>query len=142
MWQATHEATFPGLDKAAVWAAWADVDRWHEWDTDIEFARADDGFRAGGRFVLKPKGGPRVQIGILRADPLAGYTDVASFPLAKMYGVHDMVDTPHGLKLSITIRVEGPLAGLWRRLVAQKVADEAPHQMQSLAAWARRSLPQ
>jgi hypothetical protein len=79
-----------------------------------------------------------VTIRIERADPLAGYTDVTRFPLAKMYGIHDMVETPQGLKLSITIRVEGPLAGLWRKLVAQKVADEAPAQLQSLAAWARR----
>ncbi|MBA3338418.1 MAG: SRPBCC family protein [Geodermatophilaceae bacterium] len=138
MWQVTHEATFAGLSKDAVWTAWADVDRWHEWDADIEFAKATNGFREGGRFVLKPKGGPRVNIQILRADPSAGFTDLTTFPLARMYGIHDMIETPHGLKLSITIRVEGPLAGLWRRLVAQKVAGKAPTQLKSLEAWARR----
>ena len=139
MWQAPHEATVPGLERDAVWAAWADVDRWHEWDTDIDFAKAANGFRAGERFVLKPKGGPTVTIRILRADPGEGYTDLTRFPGARMFGIHDMTETPNGLRLSTTIRVEGPLAWLWRKLVAQKIADEAPDQIRSLAEWVRRS---
>jgi hypothetical protein len=139
MWQATHEATFPGLTRNAVWDAWSDVDRWHEWDRDIEYAKAPEGFREGTRFVLKPKGGPKVNISLLRAAPMQGYTDLAIFPLGRMYGIHDMTDTPEGLKLTITIRVEGLLASLWRRRVAQKVADEAPAQMRSLASWATRA---
>ncbi|HJZ76901.1 MAG TPA: SRPBCC family protein [Vicinamibacterales bacterium] len=138
MWQVTHSETFEGLRKEAVWAAWSDVDRWHEWDPDLEFARAADGFSAGTRFVLKPKGGPKVTIRLLRAEPLRGYTDLTVFPLARMYGIHDMVETSDGLTLSITIRVEGPLTRLWKTLVAQKVADEAPAQLRSLANWARQ----
>src|SRR5580704_18879059 len=133
MWQTTHEKTFPGLKKEAVWALWADVNGWHRWDPDIEFAKMTGPFRAGANFVLRPKGGPNVKIGILRTDPHKGYTDVTKFPLAKMYGIHDLEETAGGLKLTITIRVEGPLAWLWRKLVAQNVADEAPTQMESLA---------
>jgi len=139
MWQATHTAVVRGLDKRAVWNAWRDVNRWAEWDGDIEGATLDGAFEAGARFTLRPKGGPRVRIELVRADPLVGYTDLARFPLARMYGVHDMRDTPRGLELSITIRVEGPLAWLWRRLVAQRVADEAPRQIASLAAFAMRA---
>ena len=138
MWQVTHSATFEGLRKDAVWAAWSDVDRWHEWDPDLDFAHAPDGFNPGTRFVLKPKGGPKVNIRLLRAEPLRGYTDLTVFPLARMYGIHDMVETSDGLTLSITIRVEGPLTRLWKTLVAQKVADEAPAQLRSLANWARQ----
>ena len=139
MCQATHETTVPGLSREAVWNAWADVNGWHEWDTDIEFATLDGRFEAGATFILKPKGGPNVRIQLLRAAPFVGYTDLATFPLARMYGIHDMTDMPQGLKLTITIRVEGPLGWLWRKLVAQKVADEAPAQMASLSAYARRS---
>jgi hypothetical protein len=138
MWQTTHEATIPGLDKEAIWAAWADVDRWHEWQDDIEFARLKDTFREGGRFVLKPKGGPRVEIELLRVARLQGFTDLTRFPLARMYGMHDMKETADGVKLTVTIRVEGPLGWLWRKIVAQKVADDAPKQMASLVAHVRR----
>jgi hypothetical protein len=139
MWQATHEVIVPGLSREAVWAAWQDVNGWHRWDTDIEFARLDGPFQAGASFILKPKGGPNVTIQLLRAAPFVGYTDLATFPFARMYGVHDMTETARGLKLTITIRIEGPLAWLWRKLVAQNVADEAPAQMASLAAFAGQS---
>lgn len=137
MWQATHELVVRDLDRAAVWSAWSDVNNWHLWDRDIEFAKLDDDFRPGASFVLRPKGGPNVKIRLDRADALVGYTDVTTFPLARMYGVHDMVETPDGLRLTITIRVEGALGWLWRKIVAQKVADEAPSQMLALAAFAR-----
>ena len=133
MWQATHTLTVPQLDKAAVWAAWADVNHWHLWDRDLEYAKLDGAFSEGESFILKPRGGPRVKISILRVAPLVGYTDLTHFPLARMYGIHDMEETPAGLRLTITIRVEGPLSWLWRKIVAQKVADESPAQMRALA---------
>ena len=136
MWQVTHHAVFPGLSRDDVWAAWSDIDHWHDWDTDIEYAKAPEGFREGSVFTLKPKGGPRVRITLLRAEPRVGYTDLTHFPLARMFGIHDMADVPGGLRLTITIRVEGLLGGLWRKLVAQKVADEAPAQMRALATYA------
>ena len=137
MWTATHSAVIPGLDKQAVWNAWADVNHWHLWDGDINSAELLGEFAAGAQFVLHPKGGPKVKIDLVRAEPLVGYTDLCRFPLARMYGIHDMRDTPEGVELAITIRVEGPLAWLWRKLVAQKVADEAPKQIASLAAFAK-----
>jgi hypothetical protein len=109
MWQATHELSAPGLTKEAVWATWADVDRWHEWDTDLEFAKLTGTFREGAELALRPKGGPTVKIRIVRSVPLCGFTDLTTFPLAKMYGIHDMVETPEGLKLTMTVRIEGSI---------------------------------
>lgn len=141
MWQVTHSLVVQDVDKTAIWSAWSDVNNWHVWDTDIEHAKLNGDFRAGSSFVLRPKGGPNVNIRLERADPLVGYTDVTVFPLARMYGVHDMVETPEGLRLTITIRVEGILGWLWRKIVAQKVADEAPSQMLALATFARQRAP-
>ena len=139
MWESTHTRTYRGLDREAVWALWADVDRWHEWDEDIEWARLEGPFREGAKFTLKPKGGPRVGIALTRIEPLRGYTDETRFPLATMHGIHDMEETAEGLKLTITIRIRGPLAWLWRKIVAEGVAAEAPAQMDALAAYARRA---
>ena len=137
MWQQTHSLVVKDVNPAAIWAAWADVNHWHEWDTDIEFARMEGPFRAGASFLLRPKGGPNVKIRLERVDALKGYTDLTVFPLARMYGIHNMEITADGVRLTITIRVEGILGWLWRKLVAQKVADEANSQMLSLATFAR-----
>jgi hypothetical protein len=138
MWQSTHEMTFQNLDKNAVWSLMADVNHWHEWDHDIEYAKLKGDFVAGTDFTLKPKGGPRVNIGLLRVEPLKGYTDVTKFPFARMYGIHDMIETPQGLKFTITIKIEGPLWWLWKKLVAEKIASEAGTQMKSLAEFSKR----
>ena len=138
MWQSTHTAVVPGLDKYAVWRAWEDVNHWHHWDRDIDSAELHGAFVANACFTLHPKGGPSVKIQLVRAEPLVGYTDCTRFPLARMYGIHDMLETPEGLRLTTTIRVEGPLAWLWRKLVAEKVANEAPAQITSLAAFVRQ----
>lgn len=133
MWQMTHTREFAGLRKEQVWMLWADVDNWHRWDEDIEYARLLDPFEAGARFELKPKHGPKVSLKVVRAEPLRGFTDLVEFPLARMYSSHDMQDTATGLKLISSVRVEGALAWLWRKLVAEKVAAGMPAQMDSLA---------
>jgi hypothetical protein len=137
MWESTYSKTFADVTKESVWALWADVNHWHEWDHDIEWARMSDAFAEGSRFELKPKGGPRVPIRFSRVEALRGYTDLTKFPLAAMYGIHDMEETPDGLKLTVTIRIEGPLSWLWKKIVAQNVAADMPKQLDSLTAYAR-----
>ena len=133
MWQVRQERHYPRVSAEAIFALWAAVDHWHEWDRDIEYARLQGPFAAGTKFELKPKGAPKVTLSFVRVEAHKGYTDLLQFPLARMYGIHDLEERGDGVILRITIRVEGPLAWLWRRLVAQKIADEAPAQMDALA---------
>jgi hypothetical protein len=137
MWQATYEQCFPGLTKEAVWSTWTDVNGWSKWDKETDYATLSGCFEEGASFVLKPKGGPKVNIKLTSVAPLKGFTDVTRFPLARMYDVHEMESAAEGLVLKSTIRVEGPLAWLWRRLVAQGVAAGVPKQMNALAQYAR-----
>jgi hypothetical protein len=139
MWQANYEQIFPGLTKEAVWSAWVNVNGWSRWDDDIDFAQIAGPFQEGSEFVLKPKGGPKITIRLASVVPLKSFTDVTRFPLAQMYDVHEMTDTPSGLRIRSTIQVEGPLGWLWRRIVAQGVAAGVPKQMEALARFARAS---
>ena len=126
-----------GLSAADLWRVWADVDRWSQWQDDIDFARLDGAFAKGSMFRLKPKGGPNVKIEILRCDPHRNFIDLTRFPLAHMYGSHDMIERDGYVELTTTVSIEGPLAFLWRRLVAQGVADSLPAQTRALVARAR-----
>lgn len=71
-----------------------------------------------------------MKIGILEATQNKSFTDITTFPLAKMYGEHTFIDTPEGLKLTTTMKVEGILGFLWVKLVAQKIVDTLPEDMQ------------
>jgi hypothetical protein len=139
MWQYTHELVVSGLAKEQIWKVWADINHWHEWDNDIEYAKISEPFQKSSCFELKPKRGPKVRIEIAECDHLQGFTDLARFPLAKMYSIHEVQDTPNGLRVVHTIRVTGPLYWLWRKLVAQGIADGIPGQTSRLIEVAKKT---
>lgn len=131
-WEKTHTIKVKGIVKGQIWRVWEDVNQWHLWDTDIEFARMDGAFQTGNVFRLKPKGGPQVKIRLVRVEKDRAFTDVTRFPLAKMYGIHEMNDTREGLEIRHTVRVEGPLGFLWKKIVAEKVAAGLEEQAQKM----------
>ncbi len=138
-WEKTHKVTVQNMAKNQIWKVWEDVNHWHTWDTDIEFARLDGQFKVGNSFQLKPKAGPKVKIELLKVEPNASFTDVTTFPLAKMYGIHEMRETGDGLEISHTVRIEGPLSFLWKRIVAEKVASGLEEQAQKMVQRARET---
>ena len=136
-WEKTHLVTAKDLRRADLWRVWTDVNLWHLWDLDIEYARMTETFGEGARFLLKPKGGPKVTIEIVQVATEVSFTDLTRFPLARMYGIHSMCETAAGLEVSHTVRVEGPLGWLWRKIVADGVAAGLEAQATAMLARAR-----
>ena len=134
MYTQSHSQRISGLAAATVWQVWTDVDRWTEWQEDLESARLDGEFRAGGTFTLRPKGGPNVKVELTEVVANSRYTDVTRFPLAEMTGVHAIIVHGRELELKTTISVTGPLAFLWTRLVAKGVVAGLPEQTRRLVA--------
>jgi len=130
MWTQSHSTTTTAATKEQLWKLFADVNNWHQWDEGVEFAKLDGKFEQGNHFILKPKGGPKVKIKLVETIENQKFVDCTTFPLAKMYGEHLFEETPQGLKLTTTMKVTGPLGFLWRKLVAQGIADAIPHEMQ------------
>jgi hypothetical protein len=121
-----------GLKAEQVWQVWIDVNRWHTWQPDIEHARLDGTFAVGNTFALKPKGGPRVRIEMIEAEPNRHFTDLTRFPGARMYGSHEFVVRGDELEIRTTMSIDGPLAVLWRIIVAEDVAKGMPEQTEKL----------
>jgi hypothetical protein len=132
MWSRTHSRTVKGLKAEQVWQVWTDVNQWHTWQPDIEHARLDGAFAVGNTFVLKPKGGPKVNIEIIEAEPNRQFTDLTRFPGARMYGSHQFVVRGDELEIRTTMSIEGPLAFVWRKIVAEDVAKGMPEQTEQL----------
>jgi Polyketide cyclase / dehydrase and lipid transport len=132
MWSRTHSRTVKGLKPEQVWRVWSDVNRWHTWQPDIEHARLDGAFAAGSTFALKPKGGPKVNIEIIEAEPNRRFTDLTRFLGARMYGSHEFVVRGDELEIRTTMSIEGPLAFVWRKIVAEDVAGGMPEQTEKL----------
>jgi len=132
VWAKTHTVKVKNINPQQIWQAWSDINNWHLWDTDIEFAHLDGSFEKGNKFSLKPKEASAVTIEIVEAIPNKCFIDCTKFPLAKMYGIHQIEEHTDGLTLTTAIKVTGLLGYLWRKLVAEKIAQEMPTQIQKL----------
>ncbi len=137
MWTQSFSRIYPNISKEQIWAAWSDVNNWPQWDKGLDYCDMKDSFTEGAKFILKPKGGPKVKIFISKIIPYQEFSDYCRFPGAKMFDEHFLEETPEGLKITNKITVTGPLSVLWVKLVAKKVAEEVPAQTESLVQYAR-----
>lgn len=112
MWTKSYSVVTKEVTKEQMWKLFADVDDWHTWDSGIEFAKMEGKFEKGNQFLLKPKDGPKVKIKLIETVENQKFIDLTQFPLAKMYGEHTFEETPQGLKITTTMKVEGFLAFL------------------------------
>ena len=139
MWTRTYSKTFQGIKREDIWPIWADVNNWPAWHGDLDYCKLEGDFIVGNYFMLKPKGANPVKIALTEINLGHYFTDCTAFFGAKMMDTHLMEDTPEGLKLTNKLVVTGPLKWLWVKLVAQKVADTVPEEMESLVKLARGS---
>lgn len=130
MWTKSYSIVTKEVTQEQMWKLFADVNNWHTWDQGIEFAKLEGKFEKGNFFTLRPKGGPNVKVELLETIENQMFLDVTKFPLAKMYDKHTFEETPQGLKITNTIIVKGVLYFLWRKLVAQNIVDNLPHDVQ------------
>ena len=118
-----------------LFQAKADIRRWPEWDSEIETTSFDAPLGAGSRFVLKPRGGPKVSMLIEQVEVPRRFVDIALLPLAKMRTCSEFLPSADGTHIRISIEVFGPLAFLWDRVVARKLADDCEHQTKRFIAF-------
>jgi uncharacterized protein YndB with AHSA1/START domain len=83
MWSTEASATTEAQPEA-VWELWADVGNWKEWDPGVEGSSIDGPFAEGTRYVLKPKGGPKVKAVLTDVRPGEGFSDRTRLPLANL----------------------------------------------------------
>jgi len=123
-----------GISKEEIYAFWADVNNWTKWNDEIESAKLEGTFSKGNFFTLTLKGGSKVKIELLEVEENQGFTDLTKFPLAKMYGIHEIVEKEDKIELIATIKIEGLLSFLWTKIVAQGVADNLGSDMDKMIA--------
>jgi len=139
MWIRSCSKIYSGVQKKDIWRLWTDVNNWPQWHEDLDFCKLEGPFEVGNHFFLKPKGIKPVKIVLMEVIDQQSFTDCTAFFGAKMYDTQSMEETPQGLRLTNTVRVTGPLAWLWIKLVAQNVAATAPREMETVVKLARQA---
>ena len=131
MWNKTHTVTTKSVTRIQLWKLFEDVNNWHTWDEGIESTKLEGKFEKGNTFQLRPKGGPDFTVTIVEVEVNKRFIDMTPFPMARMYFEHLFEETAEGLKITNTITVKGLLGFLWVKLVAQKIADSMPAEMEA-----------
>lgn len=101
-----------------VWQVMTDTERWHEWTPSItSIKRVGDGpFAVGGRAVIRqPKFPPAVWT-ITSVEPGRSFTWVSVGPGFRAVGTHSVEAHGTGSRATLSLDLEGPLAGVWGRL--------------------------
>jgi hypothetical protein len=132
MWIKSYSKVYQNIKKEDVWQIWADVDHYTRWHDDLDYCQLYGRFVVGNYFMLKPKGAPAVKVAIIELIENKKFVDCTQFFGAKMFDIHELVETPDGLQIKNTIQVTGLLSFLWVQLVAKKVAVSAAKETDSL----------
>ncbi|MCP4476417.1 MAG: polyketide cyclase [Gammaproteobacteria bacterium] len=133
----TFSKIYSGISKEKIWQLWTNIDQWPRWNPGIDSCKLHGPFAVGSHFTLKPKSGPEVNIEIVEVDNLYQFTDCTQFPGAKLYGHHEMVECPEGLKLTTAVTMTGEMADSWWQKVGAQVAEKLPAQTDALVALAK-----
>jgi hypothetical protein len=132
MWSKAYSQKVKGLSAEHLWEVWTDVNQWHTWQDDIEYAKLDGEFGAGKSFLFKPKNGSVISIELTEVEPHRNFTDVTRFPLAKMRDTHEIIEHGDELEVKTTVNINGLLSFVWRKLVAEEVANGLKVQTEKL----------
>jgi len=122
---------------AAVWVkAYADAAAWPLWNRELKRATLDRPLALGAEARIAFRTGLRLRFRVVEFEDGRLFTDEARLPGARMGHRHLVEPTATGSRLTNTIYIEGPLAGLWRRVLGPAAARSLPEAQQAIATLA------
>jgi len=136
-WETTSEWA-AGVEPAAVWrGAYAEAEAWPRWNKELKSARLDGPLALGATARIVFRTGLRLRFGVVEFEEGRLFTDEARLPGARMGHRHLVEPDGSGSRLVNTIYIEGPLMGLWRRILgpaAERTLPDAQRAVVELAS--------
>lgn len=129
-----HVAATPG----AVYAVWADVPRWPQWDPDTREASLDGPLATGAKGRLKPRKGFAVPMRVVQAVPGEHFTVECPVLGSVMRFEHVLRPQDGGVLVTHRVTFQGWLAGWLMRTVGQDVRRGLPVTLRGLKALVER----
>jgi Polyketide cyclase / dehydrase and lipid transport len=124
---------------AKVFAIYADVANWPQWDTDAKSASIQGAFVSGAVGRVVPHGGPASTITFQEVRPNQGFTVTCKLPLCVMrFDYKLLADNEHTTTATHTVQFEGLLAPLFGRLIGSGMKKSLPKTMQQLKTIAQQ----
>jgi polyketide cyclase/dehydrase/lipid transport protein len=136
MWTTEHSVETTAAPEA-IWREWSDVNRWHEWNPDIERIELDGAFAAGSRITMTPIGDEPVELRIAETVEPELFVDEADLGEIVVRTIH-RVEPLDEKRARVTYRMEitGPPADTMGPQIGPEISVDFP---QVLAALVERA---
>ena len=119
MFEAAHtERT--SASPAAVWALWADPERWPEWNDQLDSAELRGPLEPGSEAAIKYKRGGRMVFKVVAVTPERLLLNEARLPLARFGHEHRVEPTGSGSEITHRLYLKGPASALFSLLFGRK----------------------
>ena len=137
MWSYEHGVE-ADVTAEAVWRAWAEVERWGEWNADIERISIDGPFAVGATIEMTPRGGDPVVLRVAEARPGERFVDVAEVGGTVVTTIHLVEPAGEG-RVRIVYRTEitGAAAEEVGPRLGPAITDDFPATIAALVEFAR-----
>lgn len=130
MWTRQLSVTSELIGKKEVWELITDIDRWHEWDFNIEHSKCiETKVRELSVFVVKHRNFLKTKGLVEEFIPYERFTFRIRLAGAKLYRKYLLEATKEGLKITIITSVSGFLAGLWNLVVVKRIVSDTPEDL-------------
>lgn len=132
MWEYEHSIE-TGAAPEALWARWAAVDTWAEWNGDIEKVELEGPFAAGGKITMKPWADEPVVLQLAEVRENETFVDVAEFGGVVIRTMHRL-ERLSADRTRVTYRTEitGPAADELGPQVGPAITADFPETMAAL----------
>lgn len=124
---------------AAIWEnAYAQPDDWPKWNQELKRATLDGPLRGGAEARIIFRTGLRLRFLVTEFEDGRLFTDEARLPGARI-GHRHLIEpvADGGSRLTNTIYIDGPLAGLWRRILGPAATRTLPDAQRGIVDLAR-----
>ncbi|MFC4465310.1 SRPBCC family protein [Streptomyces xiangluensis] len=141
MWEFEHTIEAADITPAQVWARYADIASWTEWDEGIEKVTLDGPFTTGSTGTMTPAGQDPLPFTITEAVEGEGFTDETVIPDAvTLRFIHRLAALPGGgTKVTHRLEIDGPAAEQMGPELGPQITEDFPEAMQSLVQAARKN---
>lgn len=129
MWQTSNTLTVKATP-AAVWQTWEEVSKWPKQDLSLTSASINGPFQIGSQITMKPKGSPTVKVIIKQIAVNKGFTSEGKLPLTSLQFIHKIEPDGNQTKFTQTIVMDGPLSGLFSKILGKKMESNLKMRMQ------------
>jgi hypothetical protein len=138
MWTTEH-STETAASPEAIWRVWSDVERWPEWNADLDRAELSGPFAARSTITMYQPGGDTIELRIAEASEQEAFVDQADLGEVVVRTIHRLEPLEGGrVRVIYRMEITGPAADTLGPQIGPEISADFPQVLAALVERAER----